>query len=358
MHARGAELLVEDLELDAPHPGEVAVRLAATGVCHSDVNGWRGPRELPLPMVLGHEGAGVIEAVGDGVTSVAPGDHVVISAIGRCGRCAACVEGRPWMCAVAGAALFNGTLFDGTTRLRHNGTRVYHWFSQSSFAERAVVPEGAVVRIRKDVALDKAALLACGVSTGLGAVFNAARVAVGESVAVIGCGGVGISAIVGADLAHAVPIVAIDIADEKLEYARSFGATHVVNASRDDAVQRVREITSGGPDHTFECVGSAATLAQLVEIVRPGGHGYVVGAAPPGTRFPFATDGFIRNKHLHGVMQGNVRATVDIPRYVDLYARGRLPLDRLVRRTYGLAQINDALGDLERSVGRGVVVFG
>jgi Zn-dependent alcohol dehydrogenase len=152
--------------------------------------------------------------------------------------------------------------------------------------------------------------------------------------------------------------VAVDISDEKLEFARSLGATHAINAAREDAVQRVREITRGGPDHAFECVGNPTTLAQLVEMVRPGGDGYVVGAAPPGTRFPFPTDGFIRNKHLHGVMQGNVRASVDIPRYVELYARGRLPLDRLATRTYPLSEINTALASLETGTGRGVVVFG
>jgi len=358
MRSRGAKLSVEDVDLEPPRAGEVAVRLVATGICHSDLNGLRGPRELRTPLVLGHEGAGVVESIGPGVTAAAPGDHVVLSAIGRCGKCAACVDGRPWMCGTWGAAIFSGTLTDGTTRLSQGGAPVYHWFAQSSFAERAVVPEGSVVRIRKDVSLEKAALLACGVSTGLGAVFNAARVAVGESVAVIGCGGVGIAAIVGADLAHAYPIVAVDIADAKLEYARSLGATHTVNAAREDAIARVRELTGGGPAHTFECVGNAKTLEQLVEMVPGGGSGYVVGAAPQGTRFPFSTDGFIRNKHLHGVMQGNVRATVDIPRYVDLYARGRLPLDRMTTRTYPLDEVNEALDALEGSTGRGVLVFG
>lgn len=358
MHSRGTALVVEDLDLEAPRAGEVAVRLVATGVCHTDLGGLHGTRELRTPMVLGHEGAGIVEAVGAGVTAAAPGDHVILSAIGRCGRCAACVDGRPWMCATWGAAIFSGALPDGTTRLSLRGSPVYHWFAQSSFAERAVVPEGAVVKIRRDVPLEKVALLACGASTGLGAVLNAARVRAGESVAVIGCGGVGIAAVVGADLAHAYPIVAIDLADEKLDYARSLGATHTVNAAREDAVVRVRELTGGGADHTFECVGNAKTLEQLVMLVPPGGDGYVVGAAPPGTRFAFATDGFIRNKHLHGVMQGNVRAAIDIPRYVDLYARGRLPLDRMVTRTYGLDEINKALAALGHGTGRGVLVFG
>lgn len=359
MIQRGEPLVVEDLDLDAPRAGEVHVRLVATGVCHSDLNGLRGGRSLPTPMVLGHEGAGIVEQVGSGVTFVSAGDHVILSAIGRCGRCAACVEGRPWLCSTWGAAIFSGTLIDGSTRLRRrDGTPVHHWFAQSSFAEHAVVPEGSVVKIRDDVALEKVAMLACGVSTGLGAVLNAAGVRLGESVAVIGCGGVGVSAIVGADLAHAHPIVAVDIAEDKLEYARSLGATHAVNALREDAVARVREITGGGPAHAFECVGNPRTLAQLVEIVPAGGHGYVVGAAAPGTTFPFPTDGFIRNKHLHGVMQGNVRASLDIPRYVDLYARGRLPLDRMLTRTYALGEINGALDALEHGTGRGVVVFG
>lgn len=358
MHARGAKLVVEDLELEPPRTGEVAVRLVATGVCHSDLGGLHGTRELPTPMVLGHEGAGIVESVGAGVSAAAPGDHVILSAIGRCGRCAACVEGRSWMCSTWGASIFSGALPGGGTRLSLRGSPVYHWFAQSSFAERAVVPEGSVVKIRRDVPLEKVALLACGVSTGLGAVLNAAQVRLGDSVCVIGCGGVGIAAIVGADLAHAYPIVAVDIADEKLEYARSLGATHAVNAAREDAVARVRELTGGGAAHTFECVGNAKTLAQLVAMVPPGGDGYVVGAAPPGTTFPFGTDGFIRNKHLHGVMQGNVRATIDIPRYVDLYARGRLPLDRMVTRTYGLDETNEALAALEHGTGRGVLVFG
>jgi len=358
MHAQRAELVVEDVDLEDPRAGEVAVRLVATGVCHSDHNAVRGSRELKVPMVLGHEGAGVVEAVGAGVQGVAPGDHVILSAIGRCGRCEDCVAGRPWMCSAWGATIFSGTLPDGTTRLSLRGRPVYHFFAQSSFAERAVVPEGSVVRIRKDVPLEKVATLACGVTTGLGAVFNAARVGIGETVAVIGCGGVGASAIVAAGLAQASAIVAIDVAEDKLEFARSLGATHTVDASKADPVQRVRELTRGGADHTFECVGSPATMAQLVEMVRSGGHGYIVGAAPPGTRFAFPTDGFIRNKHLHGVMQGNVRATVDIPRYVDLYAKGKLPLDRLVTRTYPLEGINEAMAALRTSVGRGVVVFG
>jgi S-(hydroxymethyl)glutathione dehydrogenase/alcohol dehydrogenase len=357
MHAPRAELKVEDLQIEAPRTGEVAVRLAATGVCHSDRSALYGTRELKLPMVLGHEGAGIVEAVGPAVTRVAPGDHVILSAIARCGRCDPCVKGQPWLCSTAGATIFAGTMPDGTTRLSLRGKPVYHFFSQSSFAERAVVPEGAVVRIRSDVPLSVVATLACGGSTGLGAVLNAARVEVGASVVVIGCGGVGASAIVGAELAHAGMIVAVDLAEDKLAWAKTLGATHTIHAAEEDPVARVRELTGGGADHAFECVGAPATMAQLVEMLRAGGHGYIVGAAPPGTRFSFPTDGFIGNKHLHGVLLGNVRPAIDIPRYVDLFAKGKLPLERLVKRTYRLEAINEALAAMEHGVGRGVVVF-
>lgn len=357
MRAQREALVVEDVDLADPRAGEVAVRLVATGVCHSDKAAWGGNRELRVPMVLGHEGAGVVEAVGPGVTSVAPGDHVVLAAIARCGRCESCVKGEPWLCATAGATIFSGTMPDGTTRLSQGGRPVYHFFSQSSFAERAVVSEGAAVKVRADVPLDRIATLACGVATGLGAVFNAAKVPVGATVAVIGCGGVGASVIAGADLAHAGMIVAIDIAEDKLAYAKTLGATHTVHAAAEDAVERVRALTGGGIEIAFECVGGAKTMAQLVAMLRAGGNGYIVGAAPPGTTFAFPTDGFIRNKHLHGVLLGNVRPSVDIPRYVELYAKGRLPLDKLVTRTYPLEGINDALAAMERSVGRGVVVF-
>jgi S-(hydroxymethyl)glutathione dehydrogenase / alcohol dehydrogenase len=358
MHTRGADLVIEDLEIDAPHAGEVAVRLVATGVCHSDLNGLRGSRPLPLPMVLGHEGAGVVEAVGAGVTSVAVGDHVVLAAIARCGKCQKCVAGKPWLCSVAGANLFTGTLFDGTTRLKLDGRPVYHWFSQSSFAERAVVPEGAAVKVRRDVSLQKIATLACGVSTGLGAVLNAARVEPGASVVVIGCGGVGVSAVVGADLAQAGTIVAVDIADDKLEFARSLGATHAVNAKTTDPVEAIRALTGGGAEHVFDCVGSPTTLTQLVQMIGVDGHGWLIGAPTPGASFSFPTDGFLRNKSFHGVTLGSVRPSIDIPRYVELYVKGRLPLDRLVTRAYGLDRINEAFGALETTVGRGVVVFG
>jgi Zn-dependent alcohol dehydrogenase len=357
VHAPDQDMVIEDVELEDPRVGEVLVRLVATGLCHSDLTAFRGNRPLKGPTVLGHEGAGVVEAVGPGVSTVAAGDHVILSAVPRCGKCEPCVIGQPQLCRVAAAVVFGGTLLDGTSRLRLRGEPVCHFFAQSSFAERAVVPEGAAVPVPADVPLDKLAPLACGVSTGIGAVLNAARVEVGESVVVIGCGGVGLSAVLAADLAHAGMIVAVDIAEEKLDFARSLGATHAVNAAQDDPVARVRELTGFGAAHVFEFVGSARTQEQMIPMIAPGGHGYIVGAAPAGNRFSFPTDGFLANKHLHGVMQGNVRAAVDLPRYVELYRRGRLPLDRLVTRRYRLDEINAAFAELEGSVGRGVIAF-
>lgn len=357
MYAPAQDMVVEELELDAPRAGEVLVRLAATGVCHTDLNAFSGNRPMKLPMVLGHEGAGVVEAVGADVTAVAVGDHVVLSAVPRCGKCESCVLGQPQLCRVSGRVLFGGTMLDGSTRLRLRGEPVYHFFAQSSYAEYAVVPEGATVRIPADVPLDKVAPLACGVSTGIGAVFNAARPEIGSTIAIIGCGGVGLSAVMAAPLTHPRVIVAVDVVEEKLALARELGATHVVNGAREDAVERVRELTGGGAAHVFEFVGNARTQEQMVQMIAPGGHGYIVGAAPAGSRFSFPTDGFLSNKHVHGVMQGNIRASVDIPRYVELFRQGKLPLDRLITRSYALGQINEAFHGFESGVGRGVIVF-
>ncbi len=358
MHAPNVPLAIEDLELAEPKAGEILVRLAATGVCHTDLSSFRGGKLDSLPLVLGHEGSGVVEAIGPGVTMVTPGDHVVLAAVARCGRCPACIAGRPYVCENAAAGMYGGGLFDGTTRLSLRGQPVYHFFKQSSFAELAVVPEGAAVRVPPEAPLDKVAVLACGVSTGLGAVLNAARVEIGDSVAIIGCGGVGLGGLIAAGLRHAGTIIAVDLTDGKLELARSLGATHVVNAAREDAVERVRALTGRGVQHAFEFAGNPTAVGQAVEMLAVGGHAYVVGGPPPGARFSIPADGFLGDKHLHGVTLGGVRAQLDIPRYVDLYLKGKLPLDRLVTRRYPLDQVNEALEALETSAGRGVITFG
>jgi S-(hydroxymethyl)glutathione dehydrogenase/alcohol dehydrogenase len=357
MHAPGVPLVIEEVDLAEPRAGEILVRLVATGVCHTDLSSFRGGKLGNLPLILGHEGAGVVEEVGPMVSTVAPGDRVVLASVPRCGTCPACVAGRPYVCENAAAGMYGGGLFDGTTRLSLRGEPVYHFFKQSSFAQRAVVPEGAAVRVPAEAALDKVAVLACGVSTGLGAVFNVARVEVGDSVAIIGCGGVGLGGLIAAGLRHAGTIVAVDVSDEKLDMGRSFGATHTINAAREDAVERVRELTGKGVQHAFEFVGNPKTVEQAVQMLAVGGHAYVVGGSPPGSRFSIPADGFLGDKHVHGVTLGAVRAQIDIPRYVDLYLKGKLPLDRIVTRHYALDQVNEALEALETSAGRGVITF-
>jgi S-(hydroxymethyl)glutathione dehydrogenase / alcohol dehydrogenase len=352
-------MALEDLTLDEPRLGEVLVRVVAVGVCHTDVHAFRGDPAPPLPVVLGHEGAGIVEAVGPGVVTVSLGDHVVLSAVPRCGWCEQCVVGRPQLCQVAQPTLWSGTLLDGTRRLRRGDEPVHHFFAQSSFAEYAVVPQGATVRIPRDVPLELVAPLACGVSTGLSSVLNAARVKVGATVAVVGCGGVGVSAIIGAHLAHASTVIAVDVVDAKLELACDVGATHAVNAAREQPVERVRELTAGrGVDYAFECVGSSRTQEQVVQMIAVGGSGYLVGGAPVRNRFSFPTDRFLQGKSVYGVAAGDIRAAIDIPRYVELYQRGKLPLERLVTRRYRLEEINAAFAALQDTVGRSVITMG
>ena len=357
LHGPGQPLAIEDLDLAAPRAGEILVRLVATGVCHTDLSSFRGGKLGNLPLVLGHEGAGVVEEAGPGVTTVAPGDRVILASVPRCGKCPACIAGKPYVCSNAAAGMYGGGLFDGTTRLSLGGRPVYHFFKQSSFAEYAVVPEGAAVPVPGEAPLDKVAVLACGVSTGLGAVFNVANVGVGDSVAILGCGGVGLGGLIAATLRHAGVVMAVDLDDDKLALARSLGATHTVNASREDAVDAVRSVSAGGVDHAFEFVGNPRTVAQAVQMLAVGGQAYVIGGSPPGADFDIPADGFLGDKHLHGLTLGNVRPQLDSPRYIELYLKGKLPLDLLVTRRYALSEVNEALAALDTSAGRGVISF-
>lgn len=352
-------LQIEDLDLADPGPGEVRVRMVATGVCHTDASAISGAIPVPMPIVLGHEGAGVVDAVGPGVTTLHVGDHVVLSVMPSCGKCASCVTGQPWLCQVAAPVLFAGKMLDGTYRLRQDGSAVNHFFAQSSFAEYAVVTELGAAKVRDDAPLDVVAPLACGASTGIGAVLNAAHVEPGASVAVFGCGGVGLSGIMAARLAGADPIIAVDVLPNKLEMAASFGATHLVNAAQADPVQQIRDLTHGfGVDYAFEFIGRKDTMEQVIEAIHPGGHAYIVGGAPVGTRFSADALGFLFGKNVHGVVGGFTRPTVDIPRFVNLYMNGKLPLDRLVSRRYSLSEINDAFEAMHHGeVARSVIVF-
>jgi len=354
-------LEVEQIDLEPPRRGEVLVRVAVAGVCHSDYHYMIGALTTPLPAVLGHEGAGVVEAIGDGVTAVQPGDHVVLLFRATCGRCEFCSRGRPALCGTTRKMRATGRFPDGTTRLKRSGHEIRHFAGLSCFAERTVVLEQALVPIRKDVPLEIAALVGCSVMTGVGAVTNTARVEPGSSVLVIGAGGVGLSAVMGAHLAGASPILVADVKDSKLEMALDFGATHTIDASRRDVVEATREVTGNeGVDYAFEAIGRGATITQALQAVRRGGTAVAIGLAPQGALATIAPlDLVLQEKALKGSFYGSTRPYADMPRLLDLYRAGRLPLQRLVTSRYRLEQINEAYDAMiAGEVARAVIVFG
>ena len=346
----GKPLVVEDVDLEPPRPGEVLVRIVATGVCHSDLHYIKGDLTMPMPVVLGHEASGVIASVGAGVESVRPGDHVVLLFAPACGACRYCDSGRPHLCEMRYRV--RGRMPDGTTRLRARGEEINHFTCVSSWAEQAVVPESGVLRIDRDLPLSVAALLGCAVTTGVGAVFNTARVTPGSSVVVIGLGGVGLNVVQGARIAGATTIVGVDLLDHRLEAARRFGATHAVNAKRDDAVAAVRDLTGGGADYAFEVIGRPETVRQAVDSVARGGVVVAVGIPPASAELAVAGSAFILNeKQLRGCFYGSSRLRDDIPRLLRLYYGRQLMLDELVTASYPLERVNEAVDVLDRGDG-------
>ena len=356
----GEPVDIREIDIAPPHEGEVLVEMAACGVCHSDLHVVDGDLPEPLPLVLGHEASGRVEQVGPGVESLAPGDHVVLALVPACGTCAQCLRGRPNFCEVGARMAATGTLADGTSRLSLNGTTLHHFNSVSSFAGHAVVPESVAVKIRDDVALDTVALVGCAVLTGCGAVLNTAEVEKGASVAVWGCGGVGLNVIQGARLAGAAQIVAIDTWPAKLELALTVGATDVVEAAPEvDVVAVVRDLTEGGPGYAFEAIGTEPTIQQAWEATGPRGTVVVVGILPKGKTLTIDPWQFFSEKTLKGSFLGSARVREDIPRLVDLYAGGELRLDELVERRIKLAELPEAFDRLRAGDGlRQLVVFG
>jgi S-(hydroxymethyl)glutathione dehydrogenase / alcohol dehydrogenase len=350
---------VEDVELDPPKANEVLVRVAAAGVCHSDVRLADGELgEGRWPMVLGHEGAGVVESVGDGVDHVAPGDRVAFSFVPACRACRACLSGKPNLCGPAGRNGFAGMLMDGTSRLHANGVTLQHGLMTACFAERTVVAAAGAVKIPAELPLWQAALLGCGVVTGIGAVRNAARVARGESVCVIGCGGVGLQVIAAARLAGAGTIVAVDRRPEKLEHALRRGATHAVDASHSDAAAEVVALTGGGADHAFEVVGAAPTIRLAWDAIRPGGTAVVVGLAPKGVEVSLPAIEFLSEKSIVGSYYGTGDPVQALPGLVELVHTGRLELADMVSHLIELDGVADALDRLRRGEGdRSVIVI-
>src|SRR5215469_7849767 len=343
LYQPGEPLHVEDVELGAPRAGEVRVRVAAAGVCHSDYHYMRGDLVGNVPVVLGHEGAGVVEEVGQGVTSVRPGDHVVLLWRTSCGRCEFCSRGRPALCPAGSAVRASGRMADGTSRLSRDGVEIKHFLGVSCFAEQTVCQERSVLKMPEDVPLPVGAVAGCAVMTGVGAVVNTAGVEPGSTVLVVGAGGVGLCAIMGAVLAGAGRIIAADRNPSRLELATAFGATDVVDASHEDVVQAVKDLTGGGVDYAFEVIGLPATVLQAVGALRTGGTAVAIGLAPAGTQAPVDLNELVRaEKTLKGSIYGSTRPYRDFPRLFELYRRGRLPLDRLVTRRWPLHEINEA----------------
>jgi S-(hydroxymethyl)glutathione dehydrogenase / alcohol dehydrogenase len=354
----GKPLVIEELEIDPPKQGEVKVRLVATAICHSDVHLIRGEWASDtsrLPVVAGHECAGIVEEIGEGVTLVKPGDHVVMSLLRSCGRCFYCASGAPHLCD-------GDYALNEESRLRNRrGETVWHGIRTAGFAEQTIVDQSQLVPIAGDIPLDSASLLACGVITGLGAVVNTAQVEPGSSVAVIGAGGVGLNSVQGALLAGANPIIAIDLLDNKLEAARAFGATHTINAgASDDVVAEVRKLTSGrGVDYAFVAVGSTQAVEQALDLIRRGGTVTLVGIPAIQATVQFSpTFGVWNNQRVLGSSMGSTRLSIDVPRLVDLYRNKRLKLDELITKRYPLEEINEAIASMERGEAlRNVIVF-
>lgn len=347
-------LEIDDVDVDGPGPGEVLVRTAAAGVCHSDLHFVEGAYVHPTPCVLGHESAGVVEAVGEGVTYVVPGDHVITFLAPFCGTCEDCLTGRPALCASAS----HRRPAEAPPRLSRNGEPVAQFLNLSSFAEQLLVHEHALVKVTKDVPLDRAALIGCGVTTGLGAVFNTARVAPGETVAVIGCGGIGLNAVQGARIAGAGRIIAVDMVESKLDLARQFGATDVVDAGAGDPVAQVKELTGGGVHHAFEAIGLKVAAEQAFGMLRRGGTATVIGMIPLGQSVELPGHELLAEKRIQGSRMGSSRFRVDMPRYVELYLQGRLLLDELVSARVPLEKVNEAFESMKTGgVARTVIVF-
>ncbi len=349
------EYSVTTVDLDPPKMGEVLVKMKATGVCHSDLSVINGTIPSPYPVVLGHEGAGIVEQVGEGVTNVKPGDHVVISFIPNCGDCFYCLHQEPYLCS---GAKQDGNQFDGTSRVSKNGQRLFVMSFVGIMAEYAVVPAACVVTIDKSYDFKVAALVGCGVTTGVGAAIRTANVQPGSTVAVFGCGGVGLNVIQGARIAGAVQIIACDLSLEKMQMAKEFGATHVIDPGA-DMVKQVAALTNGiGVDYAFDVVGNSKVIEQCIKATRKNGTAVLVGVGRLDDRFsvnsailPFTA------KTIKGCMYGSANFKVDFPLYLSLYRAGRLDLERLITRTYSLDDAPQAFADMEQGKNaRGVIV--
>ncbi|MEZ7979893.1 MAG: Zn-dependent alcohol dehydrogenase [Myxococcota bacterium] len=349
-----APLEIEEIQIDKPGPYEVLTRTAASGICHSDLHVIEGGIPMPTPCVLGHEPAGIVEAVGSEVTDFKPGDHVIGCLNAWCGKCNYCLTGRPHLCMPPEML----ARLDGSSRLTKDGDPIMQ-FALSSFAEQMLTHERSLVKIRDDMPLDRASLIGCGVTTGIGAVLRTAKVEPGAVCAVIGCGGVGLSALQGCRIAGASRIIAVDTMDWKLELARELGATDVINASNGDPVAQVQELTGGGVDYAFECIGLKPTIQQAVGMAAKGGAAVLVGVlAVTETVELSAADITLQEKRILGSFMGSNAFRRDMPQYVDYYLDGRLRLDEMISKRIPLEEINPAFDAMKAGeVARSVIVF-
>jgi S-(hydroxymethyl)glutathione dehydrogenase/alcohol dehydrogenase len=349
------KLEIDEVEIGTPGPREVLLRTAAAGLCHSDLHFIEGKYPYPTPAVLGHESAGVVEAVGDQVTYVQPGDHVITCLSVYCGNCEACLTGHLSLCDNK-AATQRGA--NEPPRLSHQGAIAHPLLDMGSFAEQMLIHEHGLVKISQDVPLDRAALIGCGVTTGLGAVFNTAKVEPGTTVAVVGCGGIGLNCIQGAAIAGAGKVIAVDMVASKLALARDFGATHTVDASEGDPVGAVLELSGGGVHYSFEAIGLKQTAEQAYAMLRRGGAATVIGMIPVGQTVEIPGYELLMEKKLQGSNMGSNRFRVDMPRYIDMYLDGRLKLDELVSRRITLDEVNDGFDAMKSGeLARSVIVF-
>jgi len=358
-YAKSKPLTIEEVELRDPGPGEVLVRMGAAGLCHSDLSVINGDRPRPTPMALGHEAAGVVEALGPGTSDLKKGDHVVLVFVPSCGHCNPCAEGRPALCEPGAAANTAGTLLSGERRIFKDGKPIYHHMGCSAFAEAAVVSRHSVVKVDPELPLDEAALFGCAVLTGVGAVVNTAQVRAGNSVAVVGLGGVGLASVLGAVAAGARATVAVDLSDEKLALAKALGATHTFNAADPDLIAKVKEATRGGVDFAIEMAGSTRAFETAYRITRRGGTTVTAGLPPPNATWAMPSTNLVAEERtIKGSYIGTCVPSRDLPRYIELYKGGKLPVNKLMSGRMKLEQINEGFDLLhEGKAVRQVVTF-
>jgi S-(hydroxymethyl)glutathione dehydrogenase/alcohol dehydrogenase len=356
MRSNNAPLVIEDVQIDEPGPGEVLLKTAASGICHSDLTVLEGGLPVPPPCILGHEPAGVVEAVGAGVTGFAPGDHVIGCLTSWCGVCKFCTQGRPYLCLTQ----FAGRAGGAKPRLRSaSGDPIGQFANLSSFAEKMLCPERSLVKIRDDMPLDRASLIGCGVTTGLGAALNTVHIPAGASVVIIGCGGVGLAALQGARIVGAGKIIAVDAQAWKFDLATKLGANHCVDAKAGDPVAAVHALTGGGADFVFECIGLVPTVQQAIAMTGRGGTTVLVGVVPIQQLVSFsAADLTLQEKKITGSYMGSNRFRFDMPKYIDFYLDGRLRLDEMISSRIPLGEVNDALDRMRAGeAARQVIVF-